>query len=84
MNLTFGELIRQQSKKYANHLAVISQHQNQNITFSELHTISDDLASGLLVLGVKQGDRVAVLLGNRSEYVHVSKLPFNHHHHPLS
>ena len=71
MNLTLGELTRRQSRKQTNRVAVISHHQNEEITYSQLHKRSDDLASGMTALGVKQGDRVAVMLGNRSEYVYV-------------
>jgi long-subunit acyl-CoA synthetase (AMP-forming) len=73
LNLTFGELTRRQSRKHANEVALISQHQNEVITYSQLHRYSDDLAAGMIALGIKKGDRVAVLLGNRSEYVHVRR-----------
>jgi non-ribosomal peptide synthetase component E (peptide arylation enzyme) len=75
LNITFGELIRQQSRKHAEIVAVISQQQDEIITYAELHNISDNLAAGLLATGVKRGDRVAVMLGNRSEYVHVCAYP---------
>lgn len=73
LNLTFGELTRRQSRKQANEVAVISQHQNEIITYSQLHKYSDDLAAGMIALSIKKGDRVAVLLGNRSEYVYVRR-----------
>ena len=73
LNLTFGELTRRQSRKHADDVAVISQHQNEIITYSQLHKYSDDLAAGMLALDIKKGDRIAVLLGNRSEYVHVRR-----------
>ncbi len=73
LKLTFGELTRRQSQKHADEGAVISQHQNEIITYSQLHKYSDDLAAGMIALGIKRGDRVAVLLGNRSEYVHVRR-----------
>jgi len=71
MNLTLGELIRRQSLKHTNNVAIISQHQNEKVTYSELHKQSDDLAAGMVALGTKPGDRIAVMLGNRSEYVYV-------------
>jgi mevalonyl-CoA ligase len=70
--LTLGNLLRQQCREHSNDIAVISQHQNEILTYQDLHLRSDDLAVGLLDAGVGQGDRVAVLLGNRSEYVDVS------------
>jgi hypothetical protein len=71
-NLTFGELTRRQSQKHAERVAIISQHQDEVITYSQLHKHSDDLAAGMLAMGIKRRDRVAVLLGNRSEYIYVS------------
>jgi mevalonyl-CoA ligase len=67
VSITLGEFTRRQSQKHANTVAVISQHQNEIITYSQLHKYSDDLAAGMVVLGNKRGDRVAVMLGNRSE-----------------
>jgi non-ribosomal peptide synthetase component F len=73
MNITLGKLIRRQSRKHPDSVAVISQNQNEVITYSELHKYSDDLAAGMIALGVQRGDRVAVMLGNRSEYVYVRR-----------
>jgi non-ribosomal peptide synthetase component E (peptide arylation enzyme) len=71
MKITLGELTRRQSRKHWYRVAVISQHQNEEITYSQLHKHSDDLAAGMVAMGTKRGDRVAVMLGNRSEYVYV-------------
>ncbi len=70
---TFGNLIRQRAQESANKIALISQNQDEILTYSVLHKRSDDLAAGLLAAGVGKGDRVAVLLGNRLEYVDVSE-----------
>jgi mevalonyl-CoA ligase len=71
MNITLGELTRRQSQKHADRMAIVSQHQNEVISYSQLHEYSDDLAAGMISQGVERGDRVAVMLGNRSEYVYV-------------
>lgn len=71
MNITLGELTRRQSRKHADRMAIVSQHQNEVISYSQLHEYSDDLAAGMISQGVERGDRVAVMLGNRSEYVYV-------------
>jgi mevalonyl-CoA ligase len=71
MNITLGDLTRRQSQKHGARAAVISQHQDEVITYLQLHEHSDHLAAGMIAAGVKKGDRIAVLLGNRSEYVHV-------------
>jgi carnitine-CoA ligase len=40
-----------------------------SVTYAEADERSDRLAAGLAALGVKPGDRVAVMLGNRLEFV---------------
>jgi long-chain acyl-CoA synthetase len=42
---------------------------DQSMTFRELHEVSDRVATGLRDAGVKIGDRVAMLLPNRCEFV---------------
>jgi long-chain acyl-CoA synthetase len=42
---------------------------DQSMTFRELHEASDRVATGLRDVGVKIGDRVAMLLPNRCEFV---------------
>ncbi|CAI6341100.1 unnamed protein product [Periconia digitata] len=48
--------------------AVISHHQNTVLTYSDLDRDSNAVARGLINLGVRKGDRVAVSLGNNVEY----------------
>lgn len=43
--------------------------QEKRLTFREVANRCNRLANGLLALGVKKGERVAVLLGNCSEYL---------------
>jgi mevalonyl-CoA ligase len=71
LNITLGELTRIQGRRHSDGVAVISQHQHDVLTYSQLDKYSDDLAAGMIASGVRAGDRVAVMLGNRSEYVHV-------------
>jgi acyl-CoA synthetase (AMP-forming)/AMP-acid ligase II len=47
---------------------VISRHQRQTLSYSQLDENSNALARGLIKLGVKRGDRCAVSLGNNIEY----------------
>ena len=69
---TFGSLLRSRAISAPNSPAIISQHQDEILTYADVNRRSDALASGLLALNVTKGDRVAVMLGNRSEYVDVS------------
>ncbi|KAI9696383.1 MAG: hypothetical protein M1836_005661 [Candelina mexicana] len=71
---TIGEHFASIVSRHGDRLAVISRHQNQRLTYDALDRRSNDLARGLAKLGVKQGNRVAVSLGNNIEYATV---PFN-------
>jgi acyl-CoA synthetase (AMP-forming)/AMP-acid ligase II len=81
LNWTFNDLLRERCKQNPTSVAISSQHQNESITYSELEARSKALAAGLYSLGVRRGDRVAVLLGNRLEYAIVSRC---HHSSELS
>ena len=54
--------------------SVISRHQSARLTYGALDKKSKAFAQGLLALGVKKGDRVAVMLGNNIEYAIVCNL----------
>lgn len=66
---TFGRLIREQATAQPSSLLIASHHQSKSLTYQEANQRSDDLARGLAELGVKAGDRVAILMGNELEYV---------------
>ena len=55
--------------------SVVSRHQGQRLTYSELQARSNALAWGLRDVGVKKGDRVAVSMGNCLEYAIVCSPP---------
>jgi acyl-CoA synthetase (AMP-forming)/AMP-acid ligase II len=68
---TFGTLLREQAKATPSALLVASEHQGKALSYLEADKRSDDLARGLSRLGVKRGDRVAIMAGNEIEYVEV-------------
>ncbi|KAA8647146.1 putative AMP-binding enzyme [Aspergillus tanneri] len=53
---------------YGDREAVICKHQNDRVTYSALDARSNALARGLESVGVRKGDRVAVMLGNSMEH----------------
>jgi long-chain acyl-CoA synthetase len=63
-------LIRRAAREYRNRRAVIIPGERE-VSFGELDERSAKLAAGLLSLGLKKGDRVAVLLPNSQEYLEV-------------
>ncbi|KAM0265117.1 hypothetical protein ACHAQJ_000269 [Trichoderma viride] len=66
---TFGRLLREKAQSQPSALLVASDHQQKSLTYAEADTRSDDLARGLASLGAKQGDRIAILMGNEIEYI---------------
>jgi fatty-acyl-CoA synthase len=62
-----GDIPRLNAKRYPGKKALIMD--NNYLTFSQLNRQVNQVAHGLLSLGVKQGDRVAILAFNCLEYV---------------
>jgi len=64
---TLGGLVREIAERVPNHAAIL--YRGATITYAELHSESVRAAKALLALGVRRGDRVGVLLGNRPEWL---------------
>lgn len=71
LSWSFTDLLDHQVRANAGKDAIISEHQNKAITYQGLKDKSEACASALVALGVKRGDVVAVMLGNRIEYIEV-------------
>ncbi|KAL4958898.1 putative AMP-binding enzyme [Aspergillus stella-maris] len=69
---TVGEHFASTVGAYGDRTAVISKHQNDRLTYSGLDAKSNALARGLESVGVRKGDRVAVMLGNSMEHATVT------------
>lgn len=57
--LTFGELVRRNSERWGNHAAYVSFE--RRVTWREFHDRTEAIAHGLTSMGVRPGDRVAML-----------------------
>lgn len=66
---TIGAVLHERSKNDAEKLAVIVPWQDVRCTFKDLQSQSGAIAKALLACGVKNGDRVAIMAGNRIEYI---------------
>jgi long-chain acyl-CoA synthetase len=66
---TFGALLHEEAETYGSSPLVVSDHQNRTLTYAEADKRSDHLARGLAAVGVRKGDRVAIIMGNMVEYV---------------
>jgi len=66
---TLGAFFDRKAAEHADADAVVSCHQSLRMTYAELRTATDELARGLMALGVKHGDRVGIWSTNNIEWV---------------
>lgn len=66
---TMGYTIR--SKAEENRDRIFLHFYDQRITYEEEDRISNSFANKLLQIGVKRGDKVALMLGNCPEFIHI-------------
>ena len=64
---TIGAFFDGQVEKYREREALVVKHQNVRWTWGELGRRVDDLAAGLMTLGLERGDRVGIWSPNTSE-----------------
>ncbi|WP_066304295.1 long-chain-fatty-acid--CoA ligase [Bacillus sp. FJAT-29814] len=69
MELTIGNLFSASAAKYPEKIAVI--YKNTRFTYREVEERSNRIANGLLKMGLKKGDRCAILFYNRAEWLEV-------------
>ena len=66
---TIGENLRQIVEKYGNREALVVVEQGYRATYKEFWAQTTELAKGLMVYGIKRGDRVGIWAANRFEWV---------------
>ncbi|NML47289.1 AMP-binding protein [Ramlibacter sp. G-1-2-2] len=57
------------AQKQPDHPALVSRHQGRRYSYGELRTASRQLASALLGLGLRKGDRIGIWSHNNAEWV---------------
>jgi fatty-acyl-CoA synthase len=65
---TIGTALEEAATQWGERLALISAHQGIRLTYKELLARSDDLAAGLLKLGLSRGDRIGIWSPNCAEW----------------
>ena len=65
---TIGAFFDRQVEKYREREALVVRHQNVRWSWGELGRRVDDLAAGLMALGLERGDRVGIWSPNTSEW----------------
>jgi fatty-acyl-CoA synthase len=64
---TIPHLVNELANKYPDREALVDVR--QRLTFTELASEVENVATNLLRLGIKKGDKVAILMGNRVEWI---------------
>ena len=63
---TIGSALAKACERYGNREAMV--FENESVTYSQLHEVSGLVARGLLSLGVRRGDAVAIWMAGYSEW----------------
>ncbi len=66
---TIGNNLDRTVARFPDHDAVISVHQGIRLTYAEFHAAVEEIARGLLALGIQPGDRVGIWSPNNAEWV---------------
>jgi long-chain acyl-CoA synthetase len=65
--IPFGEMLWESAQRFPEKIALV--FQGQKISYRELDGLANSFANALAKLGVKKGDRVALYMTNRPEYI---------------
>jgi fatty-acyl-CoA synthase len=68
---TIGELIKDTSTRYPKNIALISPEFGIRQTYREFYQTCQDVAKGLMAIGIKRGDNVAVWTTNIPEWTYL-------------
>jgi fatty-acyl-CoA synthase len=66
---TIGENLERTAARVPDNLALVSRHQNRRYTYAEFSAAVDEVARGLLALGLERGDRIGIWSPNNAEWV---------------
>ncbi|MCX7842962.1 MAG: AMP-binding protein [Clostridia bacterium] len=69
MKITIGDLLDQMADKYPNHDAVLYTDRPFRKTYSEFRDLCNTVAKGLIAMGIKKGDHVAIWATNYPEWI---------------
>ncbi len=68
MNLSY-ECVQRNAERIPNRLAIVDGTTGDTLTYSQLNSQVNSIANGLLALGIKRNDRVAIYLRNVPEFI---------------
>ena len=67
--VTIGELLDDAAARWGEREAVVVKHQDVRMSYAELKHAADELAAGLLALGLEPGQRIGIWSPNKIEWV---------------
>ena len=59
-DLTLGELLKETASKFPDQDAVVYVDRDYRLTWQQFDELTDELAKGLMALGIQKGEKVAV------------------------
>lgn len=68
LNKTIQKQLQETTHKHPEHMAVISPHQNKNLTYQKLYDQSKRIAANLLDLGVQPNQKIGLYFSNSIEW----------------
>lgn len=71
VNKTIGQLIKETAGKYPDNIALVCPDFGIKQTYSEFYKTCRDVAKGLMAIGVKRGDNIAVWTTNIPEWIYL-------------
>jgi fatty-acyl-CoA synthase len=66
---TIGANLERTAAWVPDNLALVSRHQSRRYTYAEFNAAVDEVARGLLALGLERGDRIGIWSPNNAEWV---------------
>lgn len=69
MNITVGGMLEQNAQRYPEREAIISPEAGVRWTWKQFDEITDEAARGMMAMGIKRGDKVAIWATNVPEWM---------------
>jgi len=66
---TIGENLERTAARVPDNLALVSRHQDRRYTYAGFNAAVDEVARGLMALGLEPGDRIGIWSPNNAEWV---------------
>lgn len=71
LHVTLGELLALQTLQYHDYECLVFPWTGTRWTYGDLNSEADQVARGMLAMGIKKGDRVGIMAGNCEQYISI-------------